>query len=67
MTHKIIKAETIDDVESVSKIYDLIHQQEEAGIVSIGWKREIYPIRETALHAFEIGMLFVCRMAICCR
>lgn len=67
MTHKIIKAETIDDVESVSKIYDLIHQQEEAGIVSVGWKREIYPIIETAHHAFEIGMLFVCRMAICCR
>lgn len=59
MNHKIRKAETIEDVESVSKIYDLIHQQEEAGIVSIGWRREIYPIRETALHAFESGTLFV--------
>lgn len=59
MNHKIRKAKTIEDVESVSNIYDKIHQQEEAGIVSIGWNRKIYPIRATALHALENETLFV--------
>ena len=55
----IRKAQTKDDVESVSDIYDLIHRQEEAGIVSIGWKRDIYPVLQTALQALENDTLFV--------
>lgn len=55
----IRKAHTIDDVESVSDIYDLIHTQEEYGAVSIGWKRGIYPILQTALQALDNDTLFV--------
>lgn len=59
MSHRIIKAKTIGDVDSVANIYELIHQQEESGIVSIGWKREIYPTRETALKAICKDSLFI--------
>lgn len=55
----IRKAKTMDDVESVSDIYDMIHSQEEAGTESIGWKRGIYPILQTALQALENNTLFV--------
>lgn len=59
MNHRIIKAISVEDVDIVSNIYDLIHQQEESGILTIGWKRNIYPIRETALHAFSKDSLFI--------
>lgn len=59
MNSIIRKAHTIDDVESVSDIYDLIHTQEEEGAVSKGWKRGIYPIFQTALQAFDNDTLFV--------
>ena len=55
----IRKAQTLDDVESVSVIYDLIHKQEEDGAISIGWKRGIYPIKQTALQALDNDTLFV--------
>lgn len=59
ISHRIIKAKSLGDVDSVSNIYELIHQQEESGIVSIGWKREIYPTRETALKAISKDSLFI--------
>lgn len=59
MNRIIRKAQTIEDVESVSKIYDKIHKQEEDGIFSIGWKRNIYPVKETAQRALEIETLFI--------
>ena len=55
----IRKAQTMDDVESVSDIYDLILRQEEAGIVSFGWKRGVYPVLQTALQALDNDTLFV--------
>ena len=55
----IRKAQTLDDAESVSVIYDLIHTQEEYGAVSIGWKRGIYPTKQTALQALDSYTLFV--------
>ncbi len=55
----IRKAISLDEVESVSNIYKQIHDQEESGVVSIGWKREIYPTRQTAQFAFENDNLFI--------
>lgn len=50
---------TENDIESVTEIYRLIHDEEEAGRASIGWKREIYPTKETAKEALKSGDLFV--------
>lgn len=55
----IRKATSLIEVENVAKIYDRIHDQEESGIVSIGWKSGIYPTMQTALHAFDNDTLFV--------
>ena len=50
---------TLADLEAICKIYDAIHTEEEAGRTTIGWIRQIYPTRDTALHAIEQGDLFV--------
>lgn len=55
----IRKATSTIDVENVANIYDRIHNQEESGIVSIGWRRGIYPTMQTALDAFDNDNLFV--------
>lgn len=49
----MIRKATLDDVEAIGRIYDAIHTQEEAGEVNIGWKRGIYPTRETATAAVK--------------
>lgn len=37
------------DLEQVIHIYDLIHEQEEKGKMTIGWIRQIYPTKYTAI------------------
>ena len=44
---KIRKAKTAD-LDQIERIYDHIHDFEESGVVTIGWIRGVYPIRETA-------------------
>jgi len=55
---KIRKAEA-SDLDSIAKIYDRIHTAEEKGAVVTGWKRGIYPERNTAESALERADLFV--------
>ncbi len=55
----IIRKASTKDVDSVEKIYSLIHDLEEKNITTIGWKREIYPTLKTALMAVERDDLFV--------
>lgn len=55
----IIRKATIDDVAAVADIYNKIHAQEAAGLVSIGWNPKVYPLRETAIKALNEGSLFV--------
>lgn len=55
----IRKATSLSEVDSVENIYDLIHDQEESGLVTIGWKRNIYPTRQTALNALDDDTLFI--------
>ena len=55
---KIRKAKTAD-LDQIERIYDHIHDFEESGVVTIGWIRDVYPIRETAEKALERDDLFV--------
>ena len=51
-----IRPATAHDLARIEEIYDTIHTAEEAGKVSIGWVRGVYPTRATGtplarLHA----------------
>lgn len=48
-----------NDLAAVEGIYDGIHTAEEKGMACVGWKRGVYPIRQTAEDALERGDLFV--------
>lgn len=50
---------TKKDIDRISEIYDEIHDSEEAGLVTIGWIRNIYPTRKTAEIAVAAGDMFV--------
>lgn len=55
----IIRKGTDKDIDAVAAIYEKIHTAEEKGEAVIGWKRGIYPERETALAARHRDDLFV--------
>ena len=48
-----------EDLDAICRLYDAIHTEEEAGRTTTGWIRYIYPTRDTARHAIEIGDMFV--------
>lgn len=54
-----IRKATAQDTDAVTQIYDHIHDCEEAGTMTIGWQRGIYPVRATAETAVSLGDLFV--------
>lgn len=56
----MIRTATEKDISAVARIYEHIHNEEEAGRASIGWVRGVYPTRETAQAALERGDLYVC-------
>lgn len=47
------------DIDAVERIYGLIHDEEEAGRATIGWARDVYPVRRTAEAALKRGDLWV--------
>lgn len=55
---KIRKA-TKNDINRIEKIYENIHDEEEQGLTTIGWIRNIYPTRKTVEDALERKDLFV--------
>ena len=55
----IIRPATAHDLTRIEEIYDAIHTAEEAGKVSIGWARGVYPTRATAQAGLDAGDLFV--------
>ena len=57
-THRIRKAAAAD-VPAVARIYDAIHDAEEAGRQTIGWIRGVYPTAATAEAALARGDLYV--------
>ena len=54
-----IRRAMIFDLPGVEKIYGEIHDAEEAGVITTGWLRGIYPVRSTAEAALQRGDLFV--------
>lgn len=55
----IVRKAVRSDLPAVDAIYGEIHTQEEAGAVTTGWKRGVYPVMDTARNALERGDLFV--------
>ena len=54
----IRKAET-GDLDAVESLYEEIHDAEEAGLITTGWIRGIYPTRAAAEASLARGDLFV--------
>ena len=54
-----IRKGTAADLPQIAAIYNRIHAQEEAGQVSIGWIRGVYPTEDTARSTLEADELFV--------
>ena len=54
-----IRKATIQDISGVETIYNEIHDAEEAGVITTGWIRGVYPVRSVAEAALERGDLFV--------
>lgn len=48
-----------EDIGRIAEIYDEIHTEEEAGRVTTGWIRGIYPSRETAEASVRCRDMFV--------
>ena len=54
-----IRKATKTDLDAVARIYDAVHDAEEAGRTVIGWERGVYPTRATATAALDRDDLFV--------
>ena len=55
------KANT-DDLDSITAVYEKTHDAEEAGLTTTGWKREIYPTRQTAIDSLERDDMYVAEL-----
>ena len=44
----MIRKATLQDVSAIAAIYEAIHDREEAGEITTGWIRGVYPTMETA-------------------
>lgn len=55
----VIRKAEAKDIKAISEIYELIHDEEAKGNLSVGWTRGVYPTEATAQAAFERGELFV--------
>ena len=55
MIRKAVKS----DLDKIAQLYEEAHDAEEAGMSTTGWKRGIYPSRESALASLERDDLFV--------
>ena len=55
----MVRKAKINDIETVTAIYNRIHKMEAEGQVRIGWNPSIHPVRATAEEALQRGDLFV--------
>ena len=44
----MIRKATEKDIKAIAEIYEDIHTEEEAGNLTIGWERGVYPTEATA-------------------
>lgn len=56
----MIRKATEKDIKSIAAIYEDIHTEEEAGRLTIGWERGVYPTEATAADSIAKGDMFVC-------
>ena len=54
-----IRKATQADLDAIERIYDDIHAAEESRLRTIGWKRGVYPTRQTAEASIGRGDMFV--------
>ena len=47
------------DIDAVAEIYSHIHDGEEMGQSTVGWTRNVYPTRKTAIDALARGDMYV--------
>lgn len=55
----IIRKATARDIDAIERIYDRIHECEDAGKTTTGWLTGVYPVRKTAEDALKRDDLFV--------
>ncbi len=55
----MIEKAVTGDIAGIAEIYEAIHSEEEAGRMTTGWIRGIYPTAETAQAALQRGDLYV--------
>lgn len=55
----MIRKSNKTDIDNIVKIYDKIIDKESAAKIMTGWKKGVYPSRDTALAAYNEGGLFV--------
>lgn len=57
---KLIFRKAIEnDIESITSIYEEVHEEIESGKIWIGWIKGVYPTRDTVVAAIERDDLFV--------
>ena len=54
-----IRKATLNDIDSITRIYDAVHEAEESGVQTIGWIKGVYPVRNTAEQAVARGDMYV--------
>lgn len=55
----MIRKANLSDMDRIVEIYENIFRAQDRGELTVGWVRGIYPSRETAAQALELGELFV--------
>lgn len=56
----MIRKATERDIKAIAAIYEDIHTEEEAGRLTIGWERGVYPTEATAAESIDKNEMFVC-------
>lgn len=54
-----IRKATKKDLPGIIRIYNEIHTREEAGEVTTGWLRDVYPVEKTAVDSIDRSDMFV--------
>lgn len=58
----IIEKGTVNDIDELENLYNDLNDYLESGINYSGWKRGVYPVRETATVAINENTLFVIKI-----
>ena len=59
MQYKMIRLASINDIERIVEIYEHIHDVEENNEAIIGWDRNVYSTKDTAIEGIACTEMFV--------